>query len=94
VGLTKHEMSALLHAVKRSHWNPRIGVALFLQDHLHIEPTPDIYALAVGVGRTPFPNIKGLPEGPFPLRKEAPWWDGRMWQSPEQSLWERRMEAL
>lgn len=33
----------------------------------------------VGVGRgVAFPSIRGLVEGPFPVRPEHPFWDGRV----------------
>lgn len=92
--MTKDETSALLHAVKRSHWDPEIGMRLFLKMHPHLEPTPEMYGLAICVGRTPFPNIKGLPEGPFPVDKQRPWWDARMWQDDDQTQWEAEMKEL
>lgn len=92
--MTKDEVSALLHAVKRSHWNPEIGMKMFLKRHPHLTPTPEMYGLAICVGRTPFPNIKGLPEGPFPVDKARPWWDARMWQDDDQKQWEMEMAEL
>lgn len=92
--MTKDETSALLHAVKRSHWNAEIGMKMFLKRHPHLEPTPEMYGCAVGVGRTPFPNIKGLPEGPFPVYKDRPWLDCRLWESDEQRAWEEELKTL
>ena len=87
--MTKNETSGLLEAVKRSHYNAEIGVKMFLKRNPHLEPTPEMYALAIGVGRTPFPNIKGLPEGPFPVYKNRPYFDARLWHSSEQEAWEK-----
>lgn len=92
--MTPAETSALIAAVKKSHWNPEIGMRLFLIDHPHLIGTSEMYALAVGVGRTPFPNIIGLPEGPFPEDKSRPWHDARLWARPEQAEWEKRMAEL
>lgn len=92
--MTKDETSALLHAVKRSHFNPEVGMQMFLRRHPHLEPMPEMYGLAICVGRTPFPNIVGLPEGPFPEDKSRPWHDARMWNRPEQAEWEKEMSEL
>jgi hypothetical protein len=92
--VTAPELSALLHAVKRSHWNPEVGMKMFLRHHTHLEPTPEMYGYAICVGRTPFPNIVGLPEGPYPEDKKRPWHDTRMWNRPEQAEWEREMREL
>lgn len=94
MGLTKDEMSALVHAVKRSHWSANVGMRMFLRRHPTLEPTPEMYALAVGVGRNPFPNIQGLPEGPFPVYKDRPWLDVRLWDSDEQRAWEAEIATL
>lgn len=67
---------------------------MFLKRHQHLEPTPEMYGLAICVGRTPFPNIRGLPEGPFPENKAAPWNDSRMWNDDEQKLWEKEISQL
>lgn len=92
--MTKDEESALIAAVKKSHYNPEIGMRLFLIHHPHLTPTSEMYGLAICVGRTPFPNIVGLPEGPFPEDKSRPWHDSRMWSRPEQAEWEAEMEKL
>ena len=92
--MTTAETSALLHAVKRSKWNAEVGMKMFLRKHPHLEPTPEMYGLAICVGRTPFPNIVGLPEGPFPEDKSRPWHDARMWNRPEQEAWEKEIQEL
>ena len=92
--MTAPELSALLHAVKQSHWDPVIGVQMFHRRHPDVPLTPEVYGLAICVGRTPFPNIVGLPEGPFPEDKSRPWHDARMWRREEQKAWEAEMENL
>lgn len=92
--MTKDEINALCHAVKRSHWNPIIGVKMYMKRNPTVEITPEHYAIAIGVGRTPFVSIKGLPEGPFPVYKNHPWFDARLWDSPEQREWENEMGTL
>lgn len=67
---------------------------MFLKRHPHLEPTPEMYGLAICVGRTPFPNIVGLPEGPFPEDKSRPWHDARMLNHPDQIVWEKEMAEL
>ena len=92
--MTKGEMNALFESVKRCHWDPILGVKMFSKHHPHVPITPEVYGLAIGVGRTPFPNIKGLPEGPFPVYKDRPLYDARLWESDEQRQWEADMRAL
>lgn len=92
--MTTVQLSALLSCVKRSHWNAEIGVKMFAKRHPEVELTPDVYGYAIGVGRTPFPNIIGLPEGPFPKYKDRPWYDARLWESEEQQEWEREMANI
>lgn len=87
-------MNALLQAVKRSHWDPIIGVKMFSRRHPNIEIGPEVWGLVVGVGRIPFVSIKGLPEGPFPVYKERPWYDSRLWDTDEQRAWEAEMATL
>lgn len=92
--LNKEQQTALVHAVKRSRWNAEIGVRMFLKRNPTLSPTPEMYALAVGAGRTPFPNIKGLPEGPFPVYKDRPYFDARMWETEEQAQWDKEVADL
>lgn len=93
-GLTQAEYGGLLSSVKRCHYNAEIGMRMFLIHHPHIKPTPAMYGLAISVGRTPFPSIQGLVEGPFPEDKSRPWNDSRLWNSPEQKAWEAQVSEL
>jgi hypothetical protein len=90
--MTKDEINGLCQAVKRSHWDPIIGVKMFSRHNPSFSPSPEAYGIAIGVGRTPFPNLKGLPEGPFPVDKARPYWDARLWLSEEQKQWEEEMK--
>jgi hypothetical protein len=56
--------------------------------------TPEAYGYAVCTGRTPFPSIKGLKEGPFPVFVDRPWYDYRLWHTPEQREWEAEMRRF
>ena len=92
--MTPQKLGALLHAVKRSHWDPVVGMRMFRKHHPEVEVTPADYGYAVGVGRTVFPSIKGLPEGPFPVYPSRPFWDERLWNTDEQREWESECRAL
>lgn len=92
--MTKELLTELLHCVKRSHWSAVDGVRMFHKRHPEIELTPEHYGYAVGVGRTVFPNIKGLPEGPFPVYKDRPFYDARLWDTEEQRVWEAELARL
>ena len=92
--MTRNEEVELVHAVKRSWWSASIGMLMFLRKHSHLNPTPEMYALAVGVGRTPFPNIVGLPEGPFPVYKDRPFYDARLRESASQKEWDAEIAEL
>lgn len=92
--MKKDDVNALCMSVKRSHWNPIIGVKMFAKHHPEVEITPEVYAIAIGVGRTPWPNIQGLPEGPFPVYKNRPFWDERLWNTPQQRAWEAETNEL
>jgi hypothetical protein len=92
--MTDAQQGDIITAVKRSHWNPEIGMRMYLKRHPEVVPEPIMYAVAVGVGRTPFPNILGLKEGPFPEDKARPWHDTRYWRTAEQMEWEKGMAEL
>jgi len=92
--MTKEKLTELLQAVKRSHWNARVGVLMFRKHNPDIELVPEDYGYAIGVGRTPFPNIEGIKEGPFPVYPERQFYDARLWETPEQAAWEKEMAEL
>jgi hypothetical protein len=84
----------LLDAVKRCRGDAVRGLAMYCKRNNVTVVTPEMRGYAVGVGRTPFPNIKGLPEGPFPVYKDRPWYDARRWETDEQRAWDAEVEAL
>jgi hypothetical protein len=88
--VTYESLVSLVHAVKRSHWNAEVGVRMFLRT---AEETPEVYGYAIGVGRNPFPNIKGRKEGPFPVYPSRPFYDARLWESDEQRAWEEECDS-
>ena len=67
---------------------------MFLQRNPDVAAEPAMYGVAICVGRTPFPNIEGLKEGPFPEDKARPWNDTRYRNSPAQAEWDREMADL
>ena len=87
-------MGAIISAVKRSHWNAEIGMRLYLKRNPDVVPEPAMYGVSICVGRTPFPNIEGLKEGPFPEDKAHPWRDSRYRNSRAQAEWDREMAEL
>jgi hypothetical protein len=92
--MTSVEIGSLLDAVKRSHGNVQDGVRMFCKRNAGFAMTPEAYGYAVGFGRTVFPSIKGLVEGPFPVYKKRPWFDARMWESEDQQAWDAELKAL
>lgn len=92
--MTKAQISDLLHCVKWSHYNARIGIEMFMRRNPALHLTSEMLNLAVGVGRLTFPNIVGLPEGPFPVFKDRPFYDYRMWNRPGAKEWEEIIERL
>lgn len=92
--MTDAQMGAIIQAVKRSRWDAEVGMRMYLKRNPDVMPEPAMYGVAICVGRTPFPNIEGLKEGPFPEDKSRPWHDTRYRNSDDQRAWDREMAAL